>query len=128
VALAAAPATGRELDARASPTLGYWLGGIGLGLGAAALGHYFWNRARFDRWRSEQDRIQSEDLSGQAYLERQHDNNQLAGSIERASHWTVALSVAGGALFTSGATFWLVTASAPGARGSGTVLTLQGAF
>jgi len=123
-----APALGRESAPGASATLGYWLGGIGLGLGAAALGHYFWNRARFDRWHSEQQQIQSGDLAGQEYFQRQGDNNQLAASIESASHWTVALSVAGGALLASGATLLLVSEAAPGARASGAVLTLQGAF
>jgi tetratricopeptide (TPR) repeat protein len=125
---AGAPPAGRESAPSTSATLGYWLGGIGLGLGAAALGHYFWNRARFDRWQSEQKQIEGGDLAGQEYFERQSENNQLAASIERASHWTVALSVAGGALFTSGVTLVVVSEGGSGARASGAVLMLQGAF
>jgi len=111
-------------------TLGYVLGGVGLVLGGVALGQYFWNRARYEQWQAEDAALGNEGAGGQDHRQRQLENNELAASIERASHWTVALSVAGGAFVASGATLLVVHASAPapGGRDSATLFLLQGAW
>jgi hypothetical protein len=111
-------------------TLGYVLGGVGVALGGIAIGQYFWNRERYDRWRAENLALEGDPAGGQAHRERQIENNGLAASIERASHWTVALSVAGGAFLASGATLLVVHAGAPApvARESATLFLLQGTW
>jgi hypothetical protein len=111
-------------------TLGYVLGGVGLVLGGVALGQYFWNRARYEQWQAEDAALGSDGTGGQDHRQRQLENNELAASIERASHWTVALSVAGGAFVASGATLLVVHASTPvaGSRDSATLFLLQGAW
>jgi tetratricopeptide repeat protein len=127
------PAALPEVDDRAdatTQTLGYVLGSVGLALGGVALGHYVYNRERYDRWQSENTALERDTTGSEEHRERQLDNNALAASIERASHWTVALSVAGGAFFACGATVLIVHASAPvpGAGESATSLTIEGVW
>jgi tetratricopeptide (TPR) repeat protein len=115
---------------RVAATLGYVLGGVGVALGGVAIGQYFWNRERYDRWRAENQALELDPARGQAHRERQIESNELAASIERASHWTVALGVAGGAFLASGATLLVVHASAPApaTRESATLFLLEGAW
>jgi hypothetical protein len=75
--------------------------GAGILLGAAAGGHYLWNRGRHADWQVEDAALQ-ERGSIPDYRERQLRNNALADSIERASRVSVGLTVAGGALLSAG--------------------------
>jgi hypothetical protein len=82
----------------AQRSYGYVLGGLGLALGGAALGHFLWNKGRYDDWRARHD-----ELSERPDREAQGDNNTLARSIDRASIVTVGLAVGAGAAFGTGA-------------------------
>lgn len=95
-------------DTKSSPhpglrTAGHIVGGVGLGLGAVALGTFFWNLARYERWESEHQALQGEE-SSEDYFERQTKNNELAQSIETASQVTLGLAVGSGVLVASGVT------------------------
>lgn len=76
-------------------------GGAGLLLGAAAGGHYLWNRGRHADWRTE-DAALTGPGAVPDYRERQLANNALADSIERGSRVSVGLAVASGALVSAG--------------------------
>lgn len=80
---------------------GYLAGGAGLLLGVAAGGHYLWNRGRYADWRTE-DRALAASNRVPDYRVRQDANNELANSIDRASRVTVGLTLAGGALISTG--------------------------
>ena len=104
-------------------TLAYVVGAAGLVLGAAAVGHYFWNHGRYEEWQSRYA----------VYYRDPRDShrdsaNSLAQSISRASVVTVALAVAGG-LALSGSTVLFVTQhETQSARAFSPVLTLKGSF
>ena len=84
-------------------TLGYVLGSVGVALGVGTLGHYLWNRNRFEQWQSTHTELASNQQAPD-YMGRQIQNNELAGSIQNASHVTVGLAVAGGIFLVSGVT------------------------
>jgi tetratricopeptide (TPR) repeat protein len=88
-------------------TLGYVLGTVGAVLGAGAVGHYFWNRNRYENWKSAHAKL-ANDQQASDYVDREVQNNALAGSIQNASHVTVGLAVAGGALLATGITLVIV--------------------
>jgi tetratricopeptide (TPR) repeat protein len=92
-------------------TLAYVLGGSGLALGVASLGHYIWNRERFERWETEDTALDADSVSGDARA-RRLDNNGLAASIERAEWVTLGLAVAGGACLASGVVLYRIAAPA----------------
>lgn len=106
-------------------TLGYALGGTGLALTLAACAHFAWNLGRYQTWRSNQDRLNA-DPQVSDYWPRQQENNELAGSLERASRVTVVLAVAGLAGLGAG-TWFLVLDRPPGAeRAPGKMAILGG--
>lgn len=80
---------------------GYLAGGAGLLLGVAAGGHYLWNRGRYADWRAEDFSLASSNMVPDRRV-RQDANNELADSIEGASRVTVGLTLAGGALVSTG--------------------------
>jgi hypothetical protein len=86
-------------------TLGWALSAAGVALGGAALGHYFWNRARHRDWQAKYARYFAEPSS-----ENRDDANQLAESIPRANVVTVSLSIGAGLALGSG-TLLLLTDS-----------------
>jgi hypothetical protein len=94
-------------EARSSATLGYVMGGVGIGLGVAAAAHYFWNKGRYDDWRSAHRKLQG-DRDALDYREKQLANNALADSIASASRATVGLGVASGVLLASGGVLVIV--------------------
>lgn len=108
-------------------TLAYVVGATGLALAAGALGHFLWNRDRYQEW---QGRFAT-------YYRDPRDSNRqsandLAESIARASTVTVALAVASGIALSSG-TVLFVTSSAGGASsrsagGFSPVVTVKGSF
>ena len=108
--------------------VGYVLGGLGVGLAAATLGHYFWNHARFEDWKNENSALT--DPSATNRHQRQIDNNDLAASIERASRVTVSLGLSSGALLATGTTLIIVDAGSPkrDVRSSGMSVSLCGVW
>ena len=88
-------------------TLGYAFGIVGLALGGAALGDYLWNRGRFEQWKSTHAELQANQQAPD-YPQRQVANNDLAGSIQNASHVTVGLVAASSVLLATGVTLVLV--------------------
>lgn len=103
---------GAQSESRSSRLdwLGYALGGLGVAAGGVALGHYFYNRERYQDWQAEDAQLSSEPPPDD-YRERQHANNQLASSIDDASRVTVALAVASGVLVAGGVTVLVVDAT-----------------
>ncbi|MGC4095306.1 MAG: hypothetical protein QM756_46755 [Polyangiaceae bacterium] len=72
-------------------TWGYVLGSAGLSLGVAALGHYFWNKGRYEDWQ-----LQYAAYQDSPSADKRERANELGKSVERASIATVALSVGAG--------------------------------
>lgn len=106
-------------------TTAYVLSGAAAVLGGVALGHYLWNRSRYERWQSDYGAYQAhpnEDL--------RRSTNELGQSISRASIVSVALCV--GASLTLGTGVVLFVASRPsaeqGARLPDSVIGLRGSF
>jgi hypothetical protein len=107
-------------------TVAYVVGGASVALAGVALGHYLWNRERYQDWQSQR---QAYGFRPTEY--RRTTTNDLARSISRASVVTVALCV--GASVTLGTSVVLVVSSRP-ARSSRRaelldgVVGLQGTF
>lgn len=122
-----APATRAEPPRSSTPrTVAYLLGGASIALGGAALGHYFWNRARYDDWRGHY-----RDYTHSPSDEQRRELNDLSRSITSASIVTVALTV--GASVTLGAGAVLFVSSGPSTSASRTDVTestlgVRGAF
>jgi tetratricopeptide (TPR) repeat protein len=121
---AAAPSTGRtqppvdlfaSTPARNSPTprsdaqrsIAYVLGGAGLVLSGAALGHFLWNRSRYQDWQ-EQYAAYYDDPTDR----RRESANRLSDSISRASVASVALAVGAGLALGTGTVLLLTSAPA----------------
>lgn len=115
VAPAAPPPVDEAPDRRGTRFVGYALTGAGIVTGIVALGHYSWNRGRYNEWRDEDEALAGERIDGD-YRERQTVNDDLARSVERAEPVTVGLAVASGAWFVGGATLILATAKRKGQR------------
>jgi hypothetical protein len=82
-------------------TLGYVAAAVGAALGAGALGHYLWNRNRYEQWQTTHTELASNQQAPD-YLGRQIQNNELASSVQNASRVTVGLAVAGGLFLVGG--------------------------
>jgi len=127
------PAKPRKKPAAGTGTetlVGYAALGTGIAVGGAALAHYFWNRGRYEDWKTENAALQS-DPTSPGSRERQAANNELAASIEGASRVTVTLSVVGAALAASGAVLLVLGSgddsnARPPARGVALALTWAG--
>lgn len=74
-----------ESDPRRLRTIGFVVGAVGLVVGGVALGHFLWNKGRYD-----------------AYQEAMVNDPDKAASIRRASGVTVGLAVGAGALLSTG--------------------------
>ena len=112
-------------------SIGYVVGGIGLAFGAGALGHYFWNRGRYEDWKATHSQLT--DPGATDYIARQTQNNELAQSIDDASRVTVGLATAGGALLATGVTLVVVDglqhpALKTNIQGSAVALSLDGVW
>jgi tetratricopeptide (TPR) repeat protein len=84
-------------------TLGYVLGGSGVVLGGTAVGHYLWNRSRHESWQAEDSALGAERVQGDR-VARQHANNELATSIDRAESVTLALALSAAGCLAAGTT------------------------
>jgi tetratricopeptide (TPR) repeat protein len=98
-------------------TVGFVLVGAGAVLGTAAVGHYFWNRGRYDDWSAEQAALDAE-RGAIGYEQRQTANNELAESIDRASAVTVSLALGGAALAAGGVVLIVVDGGESRERGA----------
>ena len=76
---------GPQDNARGRHVAGWIVGAVGLAVGGVALGHYFWNRSRFE-----------------SYESAMIDDPVKASSIRSASAVTVGLAVTSGVLLTTG--------------------------
>jgi tetratricopeptide (TPR) repeat protein len=85
----------------AKTTVGSVLVGAGAVLGTAAVGHYFWNKGRYDEWSTEQAALDAQ-RGATGYERRQTANNELAQSIDRASAVSVSLALGGAVLAAGG--------------------------
>jgi len=113
------PAPSREPEPKsgARTVIAYGLAGAGVALGGGALGHYLWNRGRYNDWKAEHATLQADRFT-RDYRERQMANNELAESIERGSRVSVTLALAAGALTTTGVVLLLADSSQSDARGA----------
>ena len=76
---------GREAPSRGRHLAGWLAGAVGLAVGGAALGHYLWNRSRFE-----------------SYENAMIDDPAKASSIRSASAVTAGLAITSGVLVTTG--------------------------
>lgn len=118
-ALRSQPPERAELSpSRSLRSVGYVLAGAGLAAGGVALGHYFWNRGRYDTWRAEDGWLQAHRDSAD-FQARQVVNNDLAAAIDRASRVTVGLGLASLGLVAGGVGVIVVDLKAAGSKGPG---------
>ena len=103
-------------------TWGYAIGAAGVVLSGVAIGHYLWNRGRYDDWQQRRDDYYR-DPSDQA----RESANALGRSIPAASVATVVLAVAAGVALGSG-TLLVVTASPHTSAANEASLRLRGEF
>jgi hypothetical protein len=99
-----------ETESSTRRVLAYGLAGAGVALGGGALAHYLWNRGRYGDWKAEHAALQA-DRFAPDYRGRQLTNNELAESIERGSRVSVTLTLAAGALATTGVVLLLTEGS-----------------
>jgi hypothetical protein len=125
VSVPASPKPSGDSSAPVQATLGYVAVGLGVGLGAATVAHYAWNKGRYDTWSTRHGELDgAEDQPD--YAARQSKNNELAASIERASVVTTGLGIGAGVLVGTGFVL-VVTAPARGSDAKAS-LTWHGVF
>jgi hypothetical protein len=117
---APAPLAPRANGARDRRLLGYVVGAAGVALTGAALGHYLWNRARYEDWRARRNEYYRDPTD-----ERRAAVNDLGRSIPAASAVTVGLTIGAGVALGTG-TVLLFTSAEPRARAG--QLCWQGRF
>lgn len=97
---------------------GYWITGIGLAIGVAALGTAIYNGQQYDKWQTANESLRDETLT----FEQQHDiaqaNNQLMNSIQTTRKVAVGLGVASGLVTAAGVVLLFADSSAPTRTGS----------
>ncbi len=106
--------------------MGYVIGAAGVALGGAALGHYLWNRGRYQDWQARKSDYERDPTD-----ENRDAANQLARSIPAASAVTVGLTVAAGVTLGGGAVLLITSngaAPTPSANARGALLSLRGEF
>lgn len=105
-------------------TLGYVLGAAGVVLSGVAIGHYFWNRGRYQDWQARASDYQREPTD-----ENREAANHLARAVPAASAVTVGLFAGAGVALGTGAVL-IITASPvtePSAtRATGALLQFRG--
>lgn len=87
-------------------TLGYAIGAVGLALSGVALGHYLWNRGRYEDWQA-----RSTEYYRDPNEQNRESANALGRSIPAASAVTVALAIGAGVALGTGTV--LVVTSGP---------------
>ena len=87
--------------------MGYAVGAIGIGVGAAAALHLLWNYNRYKDWQQRSREYDGDPTTAQSL-------NNLATSIDRASTVTVALGIGAGVSLGTSAVLLLTARSQPG--------------
>jgi len=120
---------------RASPTiapadhstrraLGYVIGAAGVVLSGVAIGHYLWNRGRYEDWQA-----RTSDYERDPSDTNREAANRLARSIPPASAVTVGLTIGAGVALGTGGVLLITSSSSPSSsRSSGAHLSLRGEF
>lgn len=93
-------------------TAAYVLGGASVALAGAALGHYLWNRDRYQEWQTERRAYE-----GQPTEYQRSATNDLARSISRASVVTVALCIGASAALGTSVVLFVSSSATPTRRG-----------
>jgi hypothetical protein len=107
VVCSAPPPTTHASPARSSMNpRGYWVAGVGLLLGGAALATAIYNGSEYDRWQTANDSLKrdilSQDLPLSEQAQRAQENNQLMDSIQTRRNVALGLGIAGGLLTAGG--------------------------
>ena len=120
------PATPRTIaapDSSTQRTLGYAIGAVGLALSGVAVGHYLWNRGRYEDWQSRSSAYQRDPTE-----QNRESANQLGRSIPAASAVTVALAIGAGVALGTGTVLVITSAPHPGSAtaSTGALLSIRG--
>jgi hypothetical protein len=102
------------------------IGAAGVALSGVALGHYLWNRGRYEDWQA-----RSGDYQRDPTDENRESANRLGRSIPGASVVTVALTIGAGVALGTGAVLIFTanpSSASSGAQASGATLRLRGEF
>jgi len=98
---------------------GYWIMGVGLAIGGAALATGIYNATEYNRWQSANDSLRRDSLTSDLTLAEQarraQENNQLMEDIQTRRKVAIGLGITGG-LVTAGGVALLLADSAPHAR------------
>ncbi len=115
----------RPTDHGTQRTLGYAIGAVGVALSGVALGHYLWNRGRYDDWQA-----RSNDYYRDPTDQHRESANALARSIPAASVVTVGLAIGAGVGLGTGTVLVLTSGSghSSAATSGGTLLGVRGEF
>ena len=85
---------------------GYWVAGVGLALGGAALATAIYNGSEYDRWQTANDSLRSDiiaqDLTLAEQVRRAEENNQLMEDIQTRRKVALGLGIAGGLVAAGG--------------------------
>src|SRR6185369_5569593 len=85
---------------------GYWVTGVGLLLGGAALATAIYNGSEYDRWKTANDDLRESILNQELPLSEQvrraQENNQLMSSIQTRRNVALGLGIAGGVVTAGG--------------------------
>ena len=95
------------------PTLGWILGGTGLGLGAASLAVYLVSSAKFHEYETEQSELYRLNDKGVDTTSRQGSNDDRANSIRALDNLAAGLAGAGAGLAVGGALLLLLPVKPP---------------
>ncbi len=121
-----ASAAPSERGTSTSRAVAYVLGGASLGIGGAALGHYFWNRGRYRAWQADHGEYQRAPSEA-----RRRELNGASESIASASIVTVALTVGASVALGTSAVLFVSSGSsspAPGIDVTTSTLGVRGSF
>ena len=110
----------------------YVTAGAGVAVGLTAMGLYFWNDGRYSDWEDEQATLDEEweqptILNEEDVDQRQRDNDERLGSIQKMDGVVVGMGITGGALLATGAVL-LLTGDDPNRYEVGVAADRRGGF
>jgi len=118
---------------------GYWVMGVGLALGGAALATGIYNSSEYNRWETANDSLRKDsltpDLTLAEQVRRAQENNQLMEDIQTRRKVAIGLGIAGGLVTAGGVALLFADSAQPARNGSSSWLrkiagglTLNGAM